>query len=145
MILLNGLAPIMGATLLHVIFINIIAIVVEYVIIKKRFRSSNLMLRVILSNLISVLAGTIVIYTIPELIGGAVGRPDDYVYTSYDRFAMAVGLICLFLSNVLIETPAYLVAAGAEKKDVLRLISLILVANLVTNIPVIIIYMVFVS
>jgi hypothetical protein len=134
----------MGATLLHVIFINIFAIGVEYAILKRRFHASKLMLRVILSNLLSVLAGTIVIYTIPELIGGAVGRPDDYIYTNYDKFAMAVGLVCLFLSNVLIETPAYIVAAGVKMKDVWRLISLIFVANLVTNIPVIAIYMLFV-
>lgn len=144
MILLNGLAPIMGITLLHVVFINFGAIVVEYIIIRTRFKGSMLLLRVILSNLISVIVGTIVVYSIPEIIGGAVGRSDTYVYTSYDKFALGVGLACLFLSNVIIEIPAYLVGIKIDK-DSLRLISLILVANLVTNIPVVFIYMVFVN
>ena len=136
MILLNGLAPIMGATLLHVVFINIAAIVIEYFIIKAKFKGRRLILRVILANLISVLIGTIVVYTVPELIGGAVAKPDDYIYSNYDKFALGVGLFCLFLTNVIIETPAYLFGLKMDK-SIWSLITIILTANLITNIPVI--------
>jgi hypothetical protein len=145
MILLNGVAPILGATIIHVVIINIIAIFVEYAIIKRRFRDSKLMLRVVLSNLISVVVGSIVIYAIPDLMGAAIDKPDSYIYNNYDKLAVGAGLACLFLSNVLIETPAYLIGTTIVRKDVFGLISVIFLANLVTNVPVVLIYMLFVN
>jgi len=144
MILLNGLPPILGATFFHVIVINILAIIIEYAIIKRRYKGSKLMLRVLLSNLISVIIGTIVVYNIPDLIGSGLGKPDDYIYTNYDKFALGLGLLGLFLSNVIIETPAYLIGIRVDK-DISKLITIIFVANLVTNIPVVLIYMWFVN
>ncbi|MEQ8477836.1 hypothetical protein [Fulvivirga sp.] len=139
MILLNGLPPILGATFLHVVIINVLAIVVEYYFIKRRYYGSRLLLRVVLANLISVLIGSVIVLSVPELIGGATARPDSYEYNNYDKFAMLIGLICLFLSNVLVETPAYLFGIKISN-ETWNLINLILIANLITNIPVIIIY-----
>ena len=140
MILLNGLAPIMGATFLHIVFINVLAIIIEYFIIKRRFKGKALILRVIIANLISVLIGTIVVYTVPELLGGAIARPDTYTYSNYDKFALGFGLFCLFLTNVIIEAPAYLF--GLKMGKFIRpLIKTILLANLITNIPVVFIYL----
>ncbi len=134
----------MGATVIHCVIINVMAIVIEYFVIRTRFRPRLLLLRVILANLLSVMIGTIVIYTIPELIGGAVARPDDYVYDAYDQFALGVGLLCLFVTNVLIETPAYLIGAKSDK-SFLQLVPIIFIANLITNVPVVLIYMMVVS
>lgn len=144
MILLNGLAPIMGATLVHVVIINFLAIIIEYFFIKSKYNGRYLLLRVIVANLISVVVGTIVVYSLPELIGGAVGRPDTYIYSNYDRFAMSIGMIGLFVSNVAIETPAYLIGLKIDK-GIWKLIAIILIANLATNIPVVFIYMLLMS
>ncbi len=144
MILLNGLAPIMGATFVHVVIINVLAIIVEYFFIKSRYNGRYLLLRVIIANLISALIGTIIVYSLPELIGGAVARPDTYIYSNYDRFAMSIGMIGLFISNVAIETPAYLIGLKIDK-GIWRLITIILIANLITNIPVVFIYMLIMS
>ena len=144
MIILNGLAPIMGATLVHVVIINFLAIIVEYFFIKPRYNGRYLLLRVIVANLISVVIGTIVVYSLPELIGGAVARPDDYTYSNYDRFAISIGMIGLFISNVAIETPAYLIGLKIDK-GIWGLIKIILVANLITNIPVVLIYLLIMS
>ena len=141
MILLNGLAPIMGATFLHIVFINVGAIILEYFIIRTKFKGRLLILRVVLANLISVLVGTIVVYSIPELVGGAVARPDTYVFSSFDQIALGFGLLCLFLSNVIVENPAYLIGLKKDKSTIWPLIKIILLANLITNVPVVIIYL----
>ena len=140
MYLLNGLPPILGATILHVIFINVGAIIIEFFIIKRKFNGRFLLLRVIMANLISVLAGTIVVFTVPEWIGGAVGRPDSYTYSNYDMIAMGLGLFALFISNVIIETPAYLFGQKLDR-SAWSLMRTIFIANLITNIPVVIVYL----
>lgn len=144
MILLNGLPPILGATLFHIIFINIFAIIVEYLIIKRRYKGTRLLQRVIVSNLISLFIGIIVIYSIPDSIGGALARPDDYDYSNQDKLALAIRVFFLFLSNVIIETPAYVLGYKIENQF-WRLVTIIFIANLVTNIPVLLIYLLFMN
>ena len=142
MVLLNGLPPILGATILHVVLINLFAIAAEFYIIRSSFAGRYLLLRVIMANLFSVIVGTIVVFSLPELIGGAMGRPDDYIYTNYDRFAMSIGLTGLFISNVLLETPAYLIGLKFDR-SIWPLIRIIFIANLITNIPVVAVYLLF--
>ena len=144
MILLNGLPVILGATIMHVFVINIIAILTEYLIIKRQYEGNRLILRVILANLISVVAGTFVVYLIPSAIGHPIAKPDDYIYTAQDQYALGLGLLVLFLSNVLLETPAYFIGLqrGYNRR---KLLLTIFVANLVTNIPVCLIYLIVTS
>ena len=134
----------MGATFVHVVIINVLAIVIEYFLIKPKYQGRFLLVRVIGANLVSVVVGTIVVYSVPEMIGGAMARSDTYVFNNYDRFALCIGLVGLFLSNVAIETPAYLIGQRIDK-NVWKLVKRILVANLITNIPVIFIYLLIMS
>ncbi|HAS39637.1 MAG TPA: hypothetical protein DCS93_04120 [Microscillaceae bacterium] len=142
MILLNGLPPILGIAIIHVFIINFLAIIVEYLIIKPKYNGQYLLLRVIIANLISVIVGTIVVFSLPELIGHAIVRPDDYIYNNDDRFALVMGLIGLFISNVFLETPAYLIGLKIDKRA-WKLVKKIFIANLITNIPVVVIYLLF--
>lgn len=144
MILLNGLPPILGATIIHITIINVFAIIVEYLIIKTRYPGKRLLVRVIIANVVSVLAGTIVMLKIPDTIGGRFGAPDTYVYTLHDKISFAVRLSFLFITNVLIETPAYFFGLKVDK-GFWQLIAVIFLSNVITNIPVLLIYLLFMS
>ena len=139
MILLNGVAPIVGLGLAHVTVINIFAIVFEYTFIKKRHCIDNLALRAIVANLISLIAGLIVLLWIPNLIGGNIGRADGEMIL-IDKISLFSGLFGLFLANVVIEYPAYIIGLNARSRMTLGLFKTVLIANVFSNIPVFILY-----
>ena len=140
MIYLNGLPVIFGATLLHIAVINFMAIFIEYKIIKRKYVGSRLKLRVVMANLISVLAGTFVFYMIPENMNVMLAQMDQPDYVFWNKVALGLALLGLFLTNVIVETPAYLIGNKIDRST-RRLLGTIFLANLITNIPVVLIYL----
>lgn len=139
MILLNGVPPIIGIGLLHVTVINIAAIFIEYYFIKNRHIINRLLLRTVLANLISLIIGLFVLVSLPDYMGGNIMRTDSGM-TNFDKLTLAFGLFGLFLANVIIEFPAYLMGYKMNKAEVQNLFKTVLFANLLTNIPVFIVY-----
>jgi hypothetical protein len=139
MILLNGVPPIIGIGLLHVTIINIVAIFIEYSFIKKRHKIDKLIFRTILANLISLVIGLLVLVLIPDYMGGNIMRTDSPM-TNFDRISLVAGLSGLFLVNVAIEYPGYIIGYKTNGSLFLGIFKTVLFANLLTNIPVFILY-----
>ena len=108
MILLNGVAPIVGLGFFHVTVINVIAIIFEYFFIKKRHDINRLAIRTIMANVTSLIVGLILLLWIPNIMGGNIERTDSAM-TSFDKISLVAGLLGLFVANVAIEYPAYII------------------------------------
>jgi hypothetical protein len=142
MILLNGVPPVVGIALFHVSIINVIAIIVEYFFIKRRHNIDWLLLRTIFANLISLLVGLFVLWLIPNSIGSNIFQTEVSL-TNFDRISLAFGLGGMFLANVIIEFPAYIIGRKTNRLAVIQVFKTVLFANLLTNIPVLFLYGVF--
>lgn len=123
----------------HVTFINLFAIIIEYNILKNRTQINRVGLRTILANLTSLIAGLIALVLIPESMNGNIFEMDGDL-SSYDNFTLAVGLLGLFLVNVAIEFPVLIVGQNFSKEMKLKIFNVVLFANLLTNLPVFLLY-----
>lgn len=139
MILLNGLPPIIGLGLFHVTIINIVAILIEYYFINKRHRINKLAIRTIFANLLSLVVGLFVLVLIPDYMGGNIMHTESPL-SNFDKVSLMMGLFGLFLANVIIEFPAYLIGQKGEKLQSASLFRTVLFANLLSNIPVFVLY-----
>lgn len=140
LVLLNGLPAMLGVTFVQVTLLNIFAIWLEFRILGHRLKINKLLLRCILSNLVSLIAGLIVFFIVPDLLHGMVFTPDDYHMTRYDIFTMYCGLTAMFLVNVLLEIPAYFLWNKDARGSSANIIKTVLIANIASNIPVFILY-----
>jgi hypothetical protein len=136
MVLLNGIPPILGISLLHVTALNIFAIVFEYWYIKRKHKISRLLLRSIVSNVLSLAAGLFVLYFIPDLMEGNIMRSDAEM-NNHDRLSMVLGLTGLFLANLAVELPVYLLGKRTGKASLTKTV---FAANLISNLPVFFFY-----
>lgn len=123
----------------HVTFINIFAIIIEYNILKNRTQINRVGLRTILANLTSLIAGLVALVLIPESMNGNIFEMDGNL-TPYDSFTLVIGLLGLFLMNVAIEFPVIIVGQQFPKEMKLRIFNVVLFANLLTNLPVFLLY-----
>ena len=139
MISANGIPIIFGAAVFNVVAINFLAMFIEYQIIKRRHTIPRLITRVVLANLSSVLIGTILFLFIPEEINQIFRNTEQYDFIIQNDIGFIVALWVLFFSNVMVEMPAYFIGRTWEW-DNRKLISTVFLANLVTNIPVILFY-----
>ena len=139
MISANGIPIIFGAAILNVVGINFLSMFIEYQIIKRRHTIPRFITRVVLANLSSVLIGTILFFLIPEKINQIFRNTEQYDFIIQNDIGFIVALWGLFFSNVMVEMPAYFIGRAWEW-DNRKLISTVFLANLVTNIPVILFY-----
>ncbi|MEL6534060.1 MAG: hypothetical protein AAFQ98_01545 [Bacteroidota bacterium] len=137
MILLNGIPPVIGVGLLHVTVINVLAITFEYYYLKKKLNQDRLLLRTILANLISLAAGILVMFTLSDLLPGNISKLGMEYSSMEDRMAMIPSLAGLILANICLEIPAFLIRQDAE---ILKVTKHVIIANLITNIPIVILY-----
>lgn len=137
--LLNGIPPIFGFAMLHVVIINFIAIAVEFWIIKRWYKVRRLLLKVLTANLVSVLVGVYVMLVYPDFIVEQFIDPLEYRQThslrELEALRMLAGIGLLFVANLMIEFPVYLLGKGREQKAI-KVFLVVLLANVVTNLPI---------
>lgn len=136
MIFLNGLPTILGHTLLHVSFINILAIIFEYHYLKKNLNLNFLLTRTITANLASVIVGLIVMHTISDMVPGHITQLGNEYFSLKDRIAMIPSLLGLVTVNIIIEIPFFFSEGIKSQKTIYQ----VTIANLITNIPLVILY-----
>ena len=140
MILLNGIPAIFGASLFHAVFINIFVIMFEYRYLSLRLNMNRVLLRTIIANIISVLVGLIAFYASSSLVPGNVEHLGGDFPDSADKWALIPAMIALIATNILLELPAFLVA---QKLGWRKIVKPVVVANLITNIPIAMLYGMF--
>lgn len=137
MFLLNGIPVVAGMAMLHIVLLNLLAIAIEFGVIKKRETHKRILLRTIIANLASVLAGVMVLLWIPDLLGVNIESTEPELDSSRDRLALVAGMAGMFLVNVLIEYPFHIIGSRSHAG---RMFMTILYANFFSNIPVFILY-----
>lgn len=137
MFLLNGIPVAAGMAILHIILLNFLAIFLEYSVIKKRETHKRILLRTMIANLASVLAGIFVFLRIPDLWGVNLESASLELHGIRDFLAILAGLTGMFIANVLIEYPFQFIGSRSHAG---RMFISVLYANLLSNIPVVILY-----
>lgn len=137
MILLNGVPPIIGVGFIHVTIINLVAIAVEHHYLKRKLRLKGLKLRVILANCLSLVMGLVAMLTLSDVLPGVITRLGMDFYDFEDRLALLPSLLTLVVVNIVVEMPAYLFDQGENRA---RIALEVFKANLITNIPIVVLY-----
>lgn len=122
---------------MHVTLINLVAISVEYKYLKRRLNLKGMLLRVILGNCLSLVLGLVAMLTISDLLPGDITRLGMEFYDVEDRIAMLPSLLGLVVVNIAVEIPAYLLDQSENRKHIAKEV---FKANLITNIPIVILY-----
>ncbi len=136
-ILLNGMSALFAFGIFQITALNFFAIMVENMILKSRYKYHRVLLRVIIANIVSVFAGLVVLYWIPEVMGANIQHSEG-VEGSYNLFGLFMGIIGMFIANVLVEWPVYLI--NANFKEAFIILWQVFFANLISNIPVFLLY-----
>jgi len=136
----NAGSPMMWVGMLHLVFINFVIGIAESEILK-RFDFENRKWLIIAANYISMFVG---LYFIAPYFSEVGGNKDFWGGKTrlgeYEMMGFYYGMISSFIATLLIEFPIVFLAVK-RKKDFSNLVKAFLIANLLTNIAMFLIYL----
>lgn len=145
-VLANAGSPMMWFGMLHLVWLNAIIGIYESKIIESKFNHENRKWIIILANYISMFVG---LYFIAPHFSELNGNVDFWGGKTrlgeYELKGFIIGMFVSFLATLIIEFPFYLLSLKQKKLKGWRLIKPFLIANLITNIIMFIIYFAMVS
>jgi|KBSSwiS6_1023812.scaffolds.fasta_scaffold06730_2 MFS family permease len=138
MYLLNGLPAYLGVGFIHLTIINLIVIIVEWALLKRISKVSQVRaFYIALANIVSALLSLIAASVITDNIGGNFW--DGYINESRSKRAFIIGLLLFILFTILIEAPFYYLAIR-KRKGFFFSLKLSAIINMITNIPIAVYY-----